>query len=286
MARIFFLSLLFLFGIDAVSAQDLLILTNGDSIRVNLKSESSYRYEYEVIVKGKPKRLSVPAHKVKKVLIGSPIIPVYSRHSKYTDPLGSKRYSARAGYGYSVAAAPPGPPGHWNQLRNGGHFGFDFAHYFKDWLGLGVFYEMNLASASSYGFVFNRLTGFYGYGEISDFKMGNLIGPLLSFRVGSSKSTRRFNIDVCFGYYNLFDDGVVGDPMTLTAHSFSSRESIGMDFPISGALRLGLEFSFAFAPIFSYTMSSDNRSWEFSSNSSYAMNESRLQASAVLRMVK
>jgi hypothetical protein len=248
----FTLAILFLFfflmSISSVTAQDLIITLEGDSINCRITKIKQNHIFFTYISDSKPVNTLLSMQKI------SYYEPDFYEESIELADVKSylKRpsliFDINGGYSYRIARIDPSVDAftrdYFEGLKSGLFYGADLTYYFSETLGAGIKFSSSLYnnSVSNVTVTFNN--GIIKYGEVSDDIMITFIGPTIITRYYPGNNDNCMTMGASFGYMTYIDDGLVVDPIRITGNTLGMGLDFGYDFSIGPSTSIGLRLSF------------------------------------------
>lgn len=232
----------------SVTAQDLIVTLEGDSINCRITKIKQNHIFFTYLADSKPVNTLLSMEKV------SYYEPDFYEESIQLADVKSylKRPSLildiNGGYSYRVARIDPSADAftrdYYEGLKSGLNYGAGLTYYFSETLGAGIKYSSSLYtnSVSNVTVTFNN--GMIKYGEVSDDITITFIGPSILTRYYPGNNDDCMTMGASFGYMSYNDDGLVVDPIRITGNTLGMGLDFGYDFSIGPSASLGLRLSF------------------------------------------
>lgn len=204
MKKLFIFSILAL-SFGQLSAQDLIVTTKGDSLNCKITKVKSDNIYFTFSNNGNTFNSLLPMSNVDSYKYGNQSGDGYS--STPSPDYQKIAFSVTGGYSRRLAKIAENLPSaseeYVKQLKNGYHFGADFAYYFTENYGAGAKFVTFKASNSGNIHVDN-----YGRADVKDEISMPFIGPMFSMRYQNEKNS--FLLNYALGYYGYIDKWTVG----------------------------------------------------------------------------
>jgi len=253
------LLLLFLINFSCtVFSQDLIVTTEGDSIRCKITKVEPERIYFSHYSEGVIHETLLPISSIKMYETKFYGTPEYIEESgklnyNYAQPKASfprLRIAAQGGYSYRLAKVPEDLgtllEEYIKKLKSGYHLEGDINYFLSQKFGLGLKYSYYQSK--------NRLNDIYiefddgtiATGDMSDFIKINYYGLVLSFRDISKNQSGAWLGSLSFGYMTYYNNAeFIVEKMDITGGTVGMAVDLGYDFFLSEGFGLGLGFSFS-----------------------------------------
>ena len=290
MKRIFFLLCLIAI-INSMSAQDLVVTSDGDSINCKItkveKHHIYFTFKYN--------------EEIRNTLFAIADIKNYQYNFYSTNEvpggmvLKNKDYSRirfgiQGGYSYLTApvseSVPPDFRDYIRKLKSGFHVGLDFTYYFTEMIGIGIKSSIFNSSNSMDNIYVVDFNGIMVYGKMKDNIINLFLGPDFSLRIlGKNKKNSAFVFHFSLGYMRYHIDKILITPYKLTGNTIGMSCDIGYDIVLSKNIALGLQVSGMLGALSKYTISNGIQSQVVHFNKGEYESLNRLDFSIGLRFV-
>jgi hypothetical protein len=251
---ILFLSSLFY----SVSAQDLIVTNEGDSINCKIKQIKDKCLYFTFKHKDEVRNTLLQVSQVKSFKYG-----YYKIHEVPEDYVLRNeiyphfRFAITGGYSYRVAKMAANMPATYkdyvDNLRSGYHVDADLTYFFNELYGCGLKYSYNHSENSEQNISYP--TG--GSGYLEDNVSIHFIGPSFSFRTLDQTTRNSFYMNMAIGYLGYLDDGkIASNALTLKGSTLGIAYDLGYDIGISKNMTLGFQFSYLTGTLTQYEMTS------------------------------
>lgn len=247
----------FVFCIQTVFSQDLIVTSEGDSINCKITKLKKDNIYFTFKHKNEIRNTLLPLSKVsfhqysffeksevpKDRIFGKQIYPHW-------------RFAVNGGWSSHTAKISDQIPSDFKQyakeLRSGYHISGDITYYFSEPLGVGFKYLIFNSSNQ-----LNDIFITYPDGTRKDGIMRNdlsisFIGPSFSTRLLNASKKNALTMNMALGYMKYLDKQVVVDHFTMSGNSVGLIYEIGYDIGISKNLALGFQVSFLSATMSQY----------------------------------
>jgi hypothetical protein len=237
MKRIWIILAIALLQQIAVSAQDLVVTTEGDSLNCKItKIKGGYVY-FAFSHQNEVRNTLLPQTQVKyhqyNYYAAPEVLPF--QIAGYQPEFQHWRLAFNAGWSRRLAPLPDGLTSQQKEyagkLKNGFNISADAGYFFTEMFGVGLKYDLFKTSNSSS----------VGEDNISI----TFVGPAFAMRFYNRSKTNSWYMDLELGYMGYKDQGKkLGNPVTFKGSTFGAVWNIGYDFAISGNWAAGIQLSF------------------------------------------
>jgi len=247
--------LLFLFAnVGIINAQDLVVISSGDSLNCKITKLTNYNVKFICKHKGEIRRIELNRIHIKEAKYN-----FYLNTEVPFDIYGTKdnyshfKMSIAGGYSYQIGKIGDDVPSetrdHVKRLQSGINLSGDLVYYVIEPIGFGLKYS--IFRAKSEMAVFN-----YSYPEIKVVEKIyiNFIGPYFSSRFYSSNSKRIFLLNYSIGYLNYLDKLEFGESIKVKGNSIGVLSEIGYDFCYSDNFAWGFQLSLLLGAMNKFTL--------------------------------
>ena len=204
MKKLFLFSMLTL-AFCQLSAQDLIVTTKGDSLNCKITKVKSDNIYFTFSKDGNTFNSLLPMSNVNVYKYGNLSGDGY--RSTPSSDYQIIAFSINGGYSRRLAKVADNMSSDYKdyvkQLKNGYHFGADFAYYFSENYGAGVKFQTFKASNSGILYVDN-----YGLSDVKDEISMPFIGPMFSMRYQNENNS--FYVNYALGYLGYTDKWTIG----------------------------------------------------------------------------
>ena len=220
----------------SVSAQDLLVTADGDSLNCKItKMKSDYVY-FTFSHQDEVRNTLLPKSQVKYYQHNfygtSDVQPHQITFSK--PEFSHWRFAVNAGWSYRLAPLPDGLSSqqkeYLKKLKSGLGLSFDATYFITEVYGVGFKYDLFKTSNTS------------SYGE--DNITIPFIGPAFAMRLYDQSKSNCWFMNIALGYMGFKDEGKQsGQPVTLKGSTFGLATDIGYDIALSKNWSAGIQLS-------------------------------------------
>jgi hypothetical protein len=249
---LFFLVLLSWTGIS----QDLIVTTEGDSIRCKITKVEPERIYFSHYSEGVIHETLLPISSIKMYETKFYGTPDYLEESgklnyNYTQPKANfprVRIAAQGGYSYRLAKVPEGMSTlleeYIKKLKSGYHLGGDINYFLSQKFGLGLKYSYYQSKNRLNDIYIEYDDGTIATGDMSDRIKINYYGLVLSLRDISKNQSGAWLGSLSFGYMSYYNNAeFIREKMDITGGTVGMVVDLGYDFFLSDGFGLGLGLS-------------------------------------------
>jgi hypothetical protein len=245
MKPIFTFITILLISVNALNAQDLIVTTQGDSIRCKITSVTAERIRCLVVHNDELRKVKIPASQVKSsekdyyTRLAARGIQTQNPKSK----LSRITVSPYGGLSYLIARVSPEVPAAFKQyikeLKSGYHFGADATVFISERTGVGLKYA-NFGTSNEAFVSGTDPSGTTQTGIMRDDITIQYIAPVLASRTVFRNQTTILNTGFSLGYLSYENNATLIDQFKLTGSTVGVGFSFGLENKLSK--NLGLEF--------------------------------------------
>ncbi len=241
----------------AVSSQDLIVTSDGDSINCKITKVKKENIYFTFKHKDEIRSTLLPIEKVsnhqinffqesdvpKDKVIGHPNYQQF-------------RFAINGGFGYQAAKIGDGVPSDFKdyvrKLKSGFVVGADLTYYFSEVFGLGVKYARFNSSNNLDNIYIEDDQGVRQYGRMSDKLTIGFFGPTISTRFLNSTKSRALILVLGMGYMRYNDDKLIVNNYKMTGNTFGMSYDIAYEFELTKKTSLGFQLSLISGYLSSY----------------------------------
>jgi hypothetical protein len=252
----FFLLLLFMFVLQFVYSQDLIVKQTGDSINCKIKKIENTYIIYSQKLGNESKEASINSNDVRKYVFGyfpeeenvenkseAKIVPDIYKHNEERKEYTWLVVGINGGMGYRLKEIKNTTPyelgDYYEKLRRGINFSGDIIYYYNKYVGIGI----NGSYFSSYNEASIKGGAGIGNGSMSDNIILWNVGVVMSGLYESRWFIVYLNAGVGSANYEN-DYSYINRDIKLTGSAFYFGSDMGIDFKLGSNVALGLKASY------------------------------------------
>ena len=220
-----------------VSAQDLLVTNNGDSINCKITNVRDDYIYFTFLHQNEVRNTLLAREQVKHFQYGFYAVPAVQSYqiaeNKPTD-FQKGRIAANVGWGHRTAPTAKGlstaQKDHIKKLKSGLNISFDASYFIAEMYGIGFKYDLFKSSNSTR--------------DYEDDISISFLGPAFAMRYFDKSKTSYLFMNFALGYMGFKDEGkAFGTKGTIKGSTFGAAMDFGYDFALSETWGFGLQLS-------------------------------------------
>ena len=286
-----FVLLCLILGYAPLSAQDLIVTSEGDSLNckiTNLKKDYIYfTFKHKDEIRNTLLSLGQIAD-YRYNFYSTPMVPA----AKIKPTIEYQQFSAaiKTGWGYRTAPVADNVPRELNEyikgLKSGFVFGLDFQYYFSEPLGIGFKYSTFRSSNSIDNIQVTMPNGTSARGKMSDDILISYAGPSFNVRLFNADKKGAFLTNAGFGYLAYRDKALLINNFTLEGSTFGFTCGLGYDLMLSRNTALEFQASIIGGILSSYKMINGTSTQTIKLEKENLDNLSRIELTAGFKFLK
>ncbi len=233
-----------------VTAQDLIVTTQGDSLNCRVTRLAADFVYFTFLHENEVRKTILPKKQVRSLKMNFfPVPEIPAGEIRKPDDRRKLRAGLHGGWSRLIAPVNTNVShelqGHIKGFRSGYHLGADFTFFPAESFGIGVKYSLfRTGHESDNLYVTSPKTGQTGTGKIKDDITLHYIGPSLCLQTSSVRQKVNVIAEISMGYLSYTNKAVVIDPFTLSGGTLSGSLALGADFRIREGLAAGFYISY------------------------------------------
>jgi hypothetical protein len=272
-----------------LSAQDLIVTQEGDSLNCKITKEAKDKLYFTFVYKEEIRNTLLFKNQVRQFqynFYNASALP--AGEQAITLPAYPKlRVGVSGGWSYRTARTAEGMDplmeNYIDELKSGYHVSADLAYYFSEQIGAGLRYSSAFSENKANNITVTYQDGSTATGSMSDDISIAFIGPYFSSRMLNANKLNALLFNVGLGYLGYQDKSVLVDTYTIKGSTMGFSLDIGYDMSISKKLSLGVMLSMLGGTLDEYEINHRGRVTTVKLENENRENLSRIDLSVGLR---
>ncbi|MBL4735165.1 MAG: hypothetical protein JKY18_07480 [Flavobacteriales bacterium] len=264
MIRVFIATIIMCGVVSGLSAQDLIVTNNGDSLECQITKVEGDLIYITFIENSVEKKAVMP-----RSMIGYYAVDYKDKWEEPTPEVEKEpsypRFRASIGGGLAnlIGKTPENITkevvAYVEELKTGGHFSAAISFYISENTGLGIMYSMFKTQNQLDDVYVVDSTGNVAFGLLEDDITIQFVGPAMAIRKELPRGNAQVIVNIGYGIISYRNEATVIDGYTITGQNIGFSGDLGLDFEIGGNLYLGIKFGMTMGTLKEFSVSSKNR---------------------------
>jgi len=264
MIRVFFATIIMFGVVSGLSAQDLIVTNNGDSLECQITKVEGDLIYITFIENSVEQKAVMP-----RSMIGYYAVDYKDKWEEPTPEVEKEpsyprfRGSIGGGLANLIGKTPKNITkelvAYVEDLKTGSHFSAAISFYISENTGLGIMYSMFKTQNQLDDVYVVDSTGNVAFGLLEDDITIQFVGPAMSIRKELPRGNAQVIVNIGYGIISYRNEATVIDGYTITGRNIGFSGDLGLDFEIGGKLYFGIKFGMTMGTLKEFSVSSNNR---------------------------